>query len=151
MNGGEGSMHQDFDSSACVRAQDAIDITAIVHYRMVPESAREALKTRRRLSKAEESAVFRRLFPSIREEAQLRFLAGSGRGVVVCSAHKIQYLPEGGLSKVLRNVSGNAKRNLRDAIGSYDPLSEAVVVIKGKRFSKLLIAGAESFPEGLRA
>ena len=144
-------MHRDFDSSLCDGAQSAIDISANVHRRMVPESARKALKTGRRLSKAQESAVFRRLFPSMREEAQLRFQAGSGRAVVLCSAHKIQFVPEGGLSKVLRNVNGEAKRDLRTAIANYDPLSQAVVVIQGMRFSKVLIAGGESFPDGLRA
>jgi hypothetical protein len=50
----------------------------------------------------------------------------------------------------LRNISADARSDLTAAINNYDPLFEAVVVIAGERFSKILIAGDESSPDGLR-
>jgi hypothetical protein len=144
-------MDHEVDSSAHDPAQDSIDITAAVHRRMIPESVREFLRTQDTLGTVEESTIFRRLFPSMREEAQLRFLAGSGKGAVLCFARKIQYVPEGKLSEALDSISVGAQRELAGAIASYEPLAQAVIVIAGERFSKVLIAGGESFPDGLRS
>lgn len=133
--------------SAGAQPSGAIDITDAVHSRMIPDWARERLKVRLQLSDEEENVIFRRLFPSMREEAQSRFLAREERGIVICSERRIEYVPERHLESVLGSVAAQAE--LTAAFRSYNPLSEAVVVLTDGEFCKIMMVGEESFPEGL--
>ena len=125
----------------------AEDITDAVHFRMVSDSVRESLTARGSLSEDEDNLVLRSLFPSMQEEAFLRFLARGERGAVICSEDRIEYLPEHCLAAMLQapNIE------LIAATQSYDPLLEAVVVITNEDISKILIVGKGSFPDGLTA
>lgn len=144
----ESTIDQNFE--ACGIGWRAIDITSAVHYRMVPEAVRAAFQTSDRISETQEAQVFRRLFPSMREEGQFRFLAGCGKGAIFCSPQKIHYVPEAVMEHASEQMNANVKRELAEALSSYDPLSQAVVVISGCVFAKVVIAGAEDFPDGLR-
>jgi hypothetical protein len=83
--------------------------------------------------------VFCRLLPSMREEAQFWFFARGERGAVICSVSLIEYVPERYLKTIHR--IGDAKAEIRAAISSYDPFSEAVVVFTDEGVSKIVIAG----------
>jgi hypothetical protein len=127
----------------------AADITDAVHFRMVSDSVRESLAARGSLSEDEDNIVLRGLFPSMREEALVRFLASGERGAVICSEDRIEYAPEQWLAAMLQ--AQNTSIELTAAVRSYDPLREAVVVITNEDFSKILIVRKESFPDGLNA
>lgn len=116
-----------------------VDITDAVHARMVPDSARESLAARGGLNAEENGMVFRRLLPSIREEAQFWFFARGERGAVICSVNLIEYVPERHL-KTIRRIR-EAQDEIEAAISSYNPFSEAVVVFTDEGFSKIVIVG----------
>jgi hypothetical protein len=123
------------------------DITDAVHFRMVSGSVRESLAARGHLSEDEDNIVLRGLFPSMRKEALVRFLATGDRGAVICSEDRIEYAPEQCLAAMLQDQ--NTYIELTAAVKSYDPLLEAVVVITNEDFSKILIVGKGSFPDSL--
>jgi hypothetical protein len=127
----------------------AADITDAVHFRMVSDSVRESLAARGSLSEDEDNSVLRGLFPSMRKEALVRFLGSGERGAVICSEDRIEYAPERYLVAILQ--AQNTYTELTTAVKSYDPLLEAVVVITNEDFSKILIVGEGSFPDGLNA
>jgi hypothetical protein len=127
----------------------AADITDAVHFRMVSGSVRESLAARGHLSEDEDNIVLRGLFPSMRKEALVRFLASGERGTVICSEDRIEFVPEQCLAAMLQ--AQNTYIELTAAVRSYDPLREAVVVITNEDFSKILIVRKGSFPDGLNA
>jgi hypothetical protein len=127
--------------------QGPADITDAVHFRMVSDSVRESLAARGSLSEDEDNIVLRGLFPSMRKEALIRFLASGERGAVICSEDRIEYAPEQCLAAMLQDQ--NTYIELTAAVKSYDPLLEAVVVITNEDFSKILIVGKGSFPDSL--
>ena len=135
--------------SAPGQIHGAVDITDAVHLRMVSGSVRESLAARGHLSEDEDNIVLRGLFPSMRKEALLRFLGSGERGAVICSEDRIGYAPERYLAAILQ--AQNTHTELIAAVRSYDPLLEAVVVITNEDFSKILIVGEGSFPDGLNA
>lgn len=143
-------MCRTFESATLSLDEKSINITSAVHNRMIPDAVREAFRTDAQISEAQEAQVFRRLFPSMREEAQFRFSSGWGRGAIFCSAQEIHYVPARVIEQGSREMNANARRELIDALSSYDPLSQAVVVISGGEFAKIVIADAEDFPDGLR-
>jgi hypothetical protein len=140
-------MLRKISSSGQGQIHRAVDITDAVHFRMVSDSVRESLATRGSLSEDEDNIVLHRLFPSMRKEALVRFLARGERGAVICSEDRIEYAPEHCLAAMLQ--AQNTYIELTAAVRSYDPLLEAVVVITNEDFSKILIVGKGSFPDGL--
>ena len=138
-------MWREISASGQGPMQDTVDITAAVHHRMVPDDVRESLAVRGSLSEDEDNRVLRRLFPSICEEALVRFLKRGERGAVICSESRIEYAPERSLATVFR--AQNTYLELTTAVRSYDPLLEAVVVITNAEFSKILIADKGGFPK----
>ena len=126
-------------SSANERTSVAVDITASVHARMVPDSVRESLAAKGHLDAEENGRVFSRLLPSMREEAQFWFFARGERGAVICSVNLIEYVSERHLKTIHR--IWDAQAEIRAAISSYDPFSEAVVVFTDEGVSRIVIAG----------
>ena len=124
-----------------------VDITDAVHSRMVPDSARKGLATIGRLNAEENGMVFRRLLPSIREEAQFWFFARGERGAVICSVNLIEYVPERHLRTTYR--IRDAQDAIKAAINSYDPFSEAVVVFTDQGVSRIVIASEGTLVEQL--
>jgi hypothetical protein len=123
------------------------DITDAVHFRMVSGSVRESLVARGHLSEDEDNIVLRGLFPSMRKEALVRFLATGDRGAVICSEDRIAYVPEHCVAA--KYQAQKTYIELTATLRTYDPLLEAVVVITNDDFAKILIVGKGSFPEGL--
>ena len=125
----------------------AVDITAAVHARMVPDSARESLAAKGHLDTEENRRVFSRLLPSMREEAQFWFFARGERGAVICSMNLIEYVPERHLRTTYR--IRDAQDEIKAAINSYDPFSEAVVVFTDQGVSRIVIASEGTLVEQL--
>jgi hypothetical protein len=142
-------MLRDISPSDQDQPNRVVDITDAVHFRMVTDSARKSLSARGALSEKEENIVLRRLFPSLRKEALVRFLARGERGAVICAENQIEYVPERCLATMFQ--ASNTHVELTVAVRSYDPLFEAVVVIMSEDFSKILIVNEDDFPEGLRS
>jgi hypothetical protein len=131
------------------QAGGAVDITDAVHSRMVVDSARESLATRGHLSAEENGLIFCRLLPSMREEAQFWFFARGERGAVICSVDLIEYVPERHLKTIDR--IRDAQDEIKAAISSYDPFSEAVVVFTDEGVSKIVITGERTLLRQLGA
>jgi hypothetical protein len=124
--------------SAC----GTVDITEAVYDWMVPDWARERLRVSGSLTEDEHTSVFCRLFPSMRQEAQRQFLEGGERGVVFCSAERIEYVPE----RSMAVIAAAAQIEVTKAIRSYNPLVEAVVVLAGDGLFRTVIAAEGNFP-----
>ncbi len=137
-------MLRKISSSGQGQIHRAVDITDAVHFRMVSDSVRESLATRGSLTEDEDNIVLHRLFPSMRKEALVRFLARGERGAVICSEDRIEYAPEHCLAAMLQ--AQNTYIELTAAVRSYDPLLEAVVVITNEDFSKIPDRWQRKFP-----
>lgn len=93
--------------------------------------------------------IFSRALPSMREEARFWFFARGERGAVICSVNLIEYVSERHLKTIHR--IRDAQAEIKAAINSYDPFSEAVIVFTDEGVSRIVIAGDETLLRQLGA
>lgn len=109
---------------------EPIDIREAIYFRMAPGNVRSAFKRGEPMTHKIETALARRFFPSLFEEAHFWFLAGRGRGAVVLTPNAVEFVPQ---TAIRRYVFQNATRQMREwltsALSEYDPLSQAVVAM----------------------
>jgi len=109
---------------------EPIDIREAIYLRMASSNVRSAFKRGGPTTHKIETALARRFFPSLFEEAHFWFLAGRGRGAVVLTPNSIEFVPQ---AAIRRYVFQNATRQMRECLTSvlleYDPLSQAVVAM----------------------
>jgi hypothetical protein len=135
-------MPGEISSSARGQMNDVVDITDTVHLRIISDTERTSLAARGRLSEEENNISFRRLIPTIREEAQFWFLAIGERGIVICSTGRIEYVPERHLAADVRDPDVQTK--LMMAVNTYNPLSEAVLEFVDQGVSSVVVVGEGS-------
>jgi hypothetical protein len=73
-------------------------------------------------------AMFRRLMPSMLEEAISRFRDGAGRGVLVwCQDASVRYIPECRLTNAL-GIRSEIRAGIERLVARYRPESEAILI-----------------------
>ncbi|HXJ40116.1 MAG TPA: hypothetical protein VNH18_12635 [Bryobacteraceae bacterium] len=109
---------------------EPIDIREAIYFRIASSNVRSALTRGGPMTHEIETALARRFFPSLFEEAHFWFLAGRGRGAVVLTASLIEFVPQ---TAIRRYAFQTATRHMRECLMTvlreYDPFSQAVVAM----------------------
>ncbi len=108
---------------------DCIDIKEAVYMRMAPEGTLDTPSTSARINEEFEFTLFRRFFPSIREEAVFWYRAGKGRGVILWTERSMQFVPKARFDEMLQSASAETRAAACKAANDYDPLREALLAI----------------------
>jgi hypothetical protein len=137
-------MPGEISSSTRGQMNNVVDITEAVHLRIISDTERTSLAARGRLSEEEDDISFRRLIPSMREEAQFWFLAIGERGAVICSTGRIEYVLARHLAAEVRDPDVQTK--LMMAVKTYNPLSEAVLEFVDEGVSSVVVIGEGDYP-----
>ena len=69
------------------------------------------------------------IYPSIRDEAMLRFYGCKSRGFVLLDGHGMRYIPESLAQDALPDATAKAIAKLGELIGVYEPRWEAIAVM----------------------
>ena len=117
------------------------DIREAVYLRTTPDDVRDEVRRAGSISEENEAKIFRGLFPSMREEALFWYQAGKGRGVVLCDGPEILYVPRTEIENALR---GEGASNVQDAVATYDPVFQAVIVVVNEPRISFAIVGPGS-------
>lgn len=108
---------------------DCIDIKEAVYMRMAPEDTLDTPSTSASINEEFGFTLFRRFFPSIREEAVFWYQAGKGRGVILWTENSMQFVPKARLDEMLQSASAETRAAASKAANGYDPLREALLAI----------------------
>jgi hypothetical protein len=111
------------------RLPDCIDIKEAVYMRMAPAAALDTLSISEPINEEFELALFRRFFPSIREEAVFWYRAGKGRGMILWTDSSMQFVPNARFDEMLHAASAETRAAASEAADVYDPLREALLAI----------------------
>ncbi len=108
---------------------DCIDIKEAVYMRMAPEDTFNTPSTSASINEEFELALFRRFFPSIREEAVFWYRAGKGRGGILWTEISMQFVPVARFDEMLYAASAETRAAATKAANVYNPLREGLLAI----------------------
>jgi len=104
---------------------ETLDITAAIHYRMVP------FEMRSRPSDFEPTdmldRICRRLYPSVLEEARFCYRGTSRRGVAVFEEQRWHYAFEDAVHRLFNRMRDSVPDSIVRAIHTYDPRYEVII------------------------